>query len=86
MPNLWGAGRLRDLGMDALREIGRLNRLLDGLLAVARAEELTAEPVETGVDGLVAERVEMWQPLASERGVNRRNVYRLALELEREQR
>jgi signal transduction histidine kinase len=55
---------------DALREIGRLNRLLDGLLAVARAEELTAEPVETGVDDLVAERVEMWQPLASERGVN----------------
>jgi len=54
---------------DALREIGRLNRLLDGLLAVARAEELTSEPSLVDVADVVTERVEMWTPLAQERDV-----------------
>ena len=54
---------------DALREIGRLNRLLDGLLAVARVEESTAEPTAVDVSEIVVERVEMWQPLAAERGI-----------------
>ncbi|MDQ1748144.1 MAG: hypothetical protein QOD07_2407 [Frankiaceae bacterium] len=54
---------------DALREIGRLNRLLDGLLAVARAEEHVAEPTELDVSGVVAERIETWQPLAAERDI-----------------
>jgi len=48
----------------ALREIERLNRLLDGLLAIARAEEVVAERRVIDVAGLVAERVEMWQPVA----------------------
>jgi len=54
---------------DALREIGRLNRLLDGLLAVARAEETTTKPGAVHVADVVIERVEMWQPLAQERDV-----------------
>jgi signal transduction histidine kinase len=55
---------------DALREIERLNRLLDGLLAVARAEGTTAEPVMVDVADVVRERAEMWQPLAQERDVS----------------
>ena len=54
----------------ALREIGRLNRLLDGLLAVARAEDVTAEPATVDVDAVVRDRVSMWQPLAQEAGVD----------------
>lgn len=53
----------------ALREIARLNRLLDGLLAVARAEDATAEPVTMDVADVVRDRVNMWQPLAQEGGV-----------------
>jgi signal transduction histidine kinase len=54
---------------DALREIARLNRLLDGLLAVARAEETTSEPSAVDVADVVTERIELWQPLAQERDV-----------------
>lgn len=54
---------------DALREISRLNRLVDGLLAVARAEGMTAKPTIVDVANVVSERVDMWQPLAHERGV-----------------
>ena len=53
----------------ALREIGRLNRLLDGLLAVARAEDATSEPVTIDIADVVSDRVNMWQPLAQEGGV-----------------
>ena len=59
---------LADLN-DALREVARLNRLLDGLLAVARAEEMRSEPSPVDVSGVVIERVEMWQPLAQERDI-----------------
>jgi signal transduction histidine kinase len=54
----------------ALREIGRLNRLLDGLLAVARAEDATAQPVAVDVADVVRDRVDMWQPLAQEGGID----------------
>jgi signal transduction histidine kinase len=57
-----------DLG-DALREVSRLDRLLDGLLAVARAEEITSESSVIDVADVVADRVEMWMPLAQEREV-----------------
>lgn len=57
---------------DALREIARLNRLLDGLLAAARAEESTSEPVPVDVTEVLSERIEMWQPLAQERDVDLR--------------
>jgi signal transduction histidine kinase len=53
----------------ALRELDRLGELVEGLLALARADA-GAEPAAV-VDAavLVGERVEHWRPLAEERGV-----------------
>lgn len=55
----------------ALREVGRLSRLVDGLLALARAERIsttvTAEPLD--LVALLAERREVWAPVAAEQGV-----------------
>jgi signal transduction histidine kinase len=53
----------------ASAETERLQRLVEALLMLARAERTTmaAEPVDVGV--AVAERVEMWAPLALERGI-----------------
>ena len=53
----------------AQEEIARLSRLVDGMLAVARAEHAVPRPVLVRVDALVAERVEAWEPVARERGV-----------------
>ncbi|GHD90961.1 sensor histidine kinase [Streptomyces naganishii] len=53
----------------AEEEIARLSRLVDGLLAVARAEQVTTRPVAVRVDEVVAERVAAWSPVAEERGV-----------------
>ncbi|MCI3278166.1 sensor histidine kinase [Streptomyces cylindrosporus] len=53
----------------AQEEIARLSRLVDGLLAVARAEQATPRPVAVRVDEVVAERVAAWSPVAGERGV-----------------
>jgi signal transduction histidine kinase len=61
------AGR-RDLEA-ALAEVERLARLVDGLLALARADAANAEPVPTDLDSLVAARVEHWRPEAERRGV-----------------
>jgi signal transduction histidine kinase len=61
------AGR-RDLEA-ALAEVERLARLVDGLLALARADAAKAEPVPTDLDSLVAARVEHWRPEAERRGV-----------------
>jgi signal transduction histidine kinase len=55
--------------LDALREISRLSRLADGLLAVARADEVEASPEQLDVAGVVADRVEFWGAVAAERGV-----------------
>jgi signal transduction histidine kinase len=53
-------------------ELARLNRLVDGLLALASAERAAAsiscEPV--ALAGLVQERVEAWESIAAERGVS----------------
>ncbi|MGW1255450.1 sensor histidine kinase [Streptomyces sp. NPDC002513] len=49
---------------DAQGEIARLSRLVDGLLAVARAENAVPRPVPVRVDRLVAERVAAWEPVA----------------------
>ena len=62
-------GETRSELTDALREIGRLNRLVDGLLAIARAEETAAKPATVDVSEIVTGRVEMWHPLAHERGI-----------------
>ncbi|WP_225102726.1 HAMP domain-containing sensor histidine kinase [Streptomyces sp. CoH27] len=53
----------------AEEEIVRLSRLVDGLLAVARAEQATPRPVAVRIDEVVAERVAAWSPVAEERGV-----------------
>ena len=52
--------------MDALREIERLNRLLDGLLAVARAEATEGERTVIDVAEVAASRVQMWHPVAQD--------------------
>ncbi|MGQ5637889.1 MULTISPECIES: sensor histidine kinase [unclassified Streptomyces] len=53
----------------AEEEITRLSRLVDGLLAVARAEQATPRRVAVRIDEVVAERVAAWTPVAEERGV-----------------
>jgi signal transduction histidine kinase len=50
-------------------EIARLSRLVDGLLAVARAETVVIEPVPVAVDAVIRDRTAAWQPVAEERGV-----------------
>ncbi|MBM9624243.1 sensor histidine kinase [Streptomyces zhihengii] len=53
----------------AQEEIARLSRMVDGLLAVARAEQTTPRPMAVPVDEVVAERVAAWGPVAEERGI-----------------
>ncbi len=53
----------------ALEELARLARLVDGLLAVARAENVTEPPEQVTVTRLLAERAEAWRPVAAERNV-----------------
>lgn len=54
---------------DALEELARLGRLVDGLLSVARAENSDAIPEPVDVAGLLRERAEAWRPVAGERGI-----------------
>ena len=53
----------------AQEEIGRLTRLVNGLLTVARAEHSTAAPVRVAADAVAADRAAAWRPAAEERGV-----------------
>jgi signal transduction histidine kinase len=53
----------------AQEEIARLSRLVDGLLATARAESLTEQPEQTDVAEVVRERVDAWQPVGDSQGV-----------------
>ncbi|MDX6349607.1 MAG: hypothetical protein QOF84_4397 [Streptomyces sp.] len=53
----------------AQEEIGRLSRLVDGLLAVARAENAVPRPVPVRVDEVVADRVAAWNPVAQDKQV-----------------
>jgi signal transduction histidine kinase len=53
----------------AQEEIARLSRLVDGLLATARAESVTEQLEEIDVVELVAERVAAWNPVADTHGV-----------------
>jgi signal transduction histidine kinase len=50
-------------------EIARLSRLVDGLLAIARAENVVGTPVEVAVDAVIGDRAAAWAPVAEERGV-----------------
>jgi signal transduction histidine kinase len=53
----------------AQHEIARLSHLVDGLLAVARAESAVVDPVTVQVDEVIRDRVAAWRPVAEERGV-----------------
>jgi signal transduction histidine kinase len=54
----------------ALEEVGRLSRLVDGLLALARAERRAPSVEAVDMPDVLRERQAMWQPLADERGVD----------------
>ena len=53
----------------AQEEIARLSRLVDGLLATARAESVTEQLEVINVPEVVSERVAAWQPVADGNGV-----------------
>jgi signal transduction histidine kinase len=53
----------------AQEEIARLSRLVDGLLAIARAESVTEQVVNINLIPAVSERVTAWQPVADSHGV-----------------
>ncbi len=53
----------------ALDELSRLSRLVDGLLAVARAENVVPVPVAVDVTEMAAERGAAWRPVADDRGI-----------------
>jgi len=54
----------------AQEEIARLSRLVDGLLAVARAETSLPNRSPVRADTVARERVGAWEPVAAERGVS----------------
>jgi signal transduction histidine kinase len=56
----------------ALHETSRLTRLVDGLLALARAERAKPEREPVDIATVVAQRHETWEPLAAERGIDLR--------------
>jgi signal transduction histidine kinase len=53
----------------ALVEVSRLTRLVDGLLALARADAATPRPVVVDLRTAVAARADAWAPQLAERGV-----------------
>lgn len=54
----------------AIAEADRLGRILDELLAMARAESGSVEPVTVDVDQVVKQRVSGWQAVATHRNVS----------------
>ncbi len=54
----------------AIAEADRLGRILDELLAMARAESGAVAPVEVDVDQVVKQRVASWQAIAAQRNVS----------------
>ncbi|MFI9386936.1 sensor histidine kinase [Kutzneria sp. NPDC052558] len=53
----------------ALEEADRLNRILDELLAMARAESSSVDPIPVDVDQAVSSRLRAWQAVATAKGV-----------------
>jgi signal transduction histidine kinase len=53
----------------ALEELARLSRLVDGLLAVARAENVVPVPGVVDVTEVASERVAAWHPVADDRSI-----------------
>ena len=68
-----GSGELSDDAtrhLDAaLSETDRLHRMIEGLLALSRAEDAAAGPVEIDLADVARDRVAHWEPLAAERNV-----------------
>jgi signal transduction histidine kinase len=62
----------------ALREVDRLSALVDRLLSLARADAAAAPAEPVDATAVIRRRLETWQPLAAERGVD------LALDLDRD--
>jgi len=61
--------QMRDDLEGARHEVQRLSRLVDGLLALARAERTASTATESiDLDELLDDRANAWQPLATERG------------------
>ena len=60
----------QDVVHAAIEETDRLHRMIEGLLALTRAEDAAVGPVVTQLSTVVAERAEHWAPLAEERGVS----------------
>ncbi len=59
-------GDLRAEATAMLAETSRLARLVDGLLAIARADATEAAPVPTDINRIVTERLQAWEPVAAE--------------------
>jgi signal transduction histidine kinase len=53
----------------ALFETERLHRMIEGLLALSRAEDAALGPVDVDLTSVARDRVEQWIPLADERSV-----------------
>ena len=53
----------------ALDELARLSRLVDGLLTVARAENVVPVPMAVDVAAVARERVVAWHPVADDRSI-----------------
>jgi signal transduction histidine kinase len=62
-------GPVADELAGAQEEIARLTRMVNGLLAVARAENVTTSPVHVAVDAVIRDRVAAWRPAAEEREI-----------------
>jgi signal transduction histidine kinase len=60
----------------ALEELARLSRLVDGLLAVARAENVVPVPVAVDLAEVARERVVAWHPVADDRGITLEATFR----------
>ncbi len=54
---------------DALAETDRLGRMIEGLLALSRADDAVTGPTAVDLAIVIDERVRHWEPLAEERGV-----------------
>ncbi|MEV6949552.1 HAMP domain-containing sensor histidine kinase [Streptomyces sp. NPDC051172] len=54
---------------EAVGEVERLGRMVHGLLALARLENTATTPEPVDLDGVLAERAAMWEPLAAEQYV-----------------
>lgn len=70
LENIEAADAANEDVVAALAEIGRLSRIVNGVLHLARADAtIDARPTVVDLDLLVRERTEAWQPVAEDRDV-----------------